>query len=124
MALLILVLLSLIAATFDRYGFSQDEHNGFLRADSVLRFLSSSDKTAIPSKIDMFHGAAPDVLSLLAQRLAPSLSYDSRHLVLALIGVAGILTCIGSAAHLPELGSVSLLRCSLRSRPCGSVTCS
>src|SRR5262245_65293342 len=94
MALLGLALLLIVAATYDQYGFSGDEDRGFRRATHVWEFLSGAGKT-VPSTIDMFHGAAPDALALFAQKLAPSLSFDSRHLVDALFGVAGIFFVYG-----------------------------
>jgi len=51
----------------------------------LLRRLRQTD-----CDIDMFHGAAPDVIALALQKVIPQLSYDSRHLVFALFGVAGI----------------------------------
>lgn len=62
---------------------------GFFRAKRVFAVLSSG-RMAEPSDIDMFHGAAPDVIALALQKVIPQLSYDSRHLVFALFGVAGI----------------------------------
>ena len=38
----------------------------------------------------MFHGTAPDVIAMALQKVIPQLSYDSRHLIFALFGVAGV----------------------------------
>ena len=89
MTILIAVLLTIVLTTFNRYGFTFDEFKGFLRARTVLEFLHPG-RTPFTSQIDMTHGSAPDVLALLLQRLLPPLSYDSRHLVFALFGVAGV----------------------------------
>ena len=89
MMALIRFLLALVLVTYNRYGFTFDEFEGFIRAKRVFAVLSSG-RMAEPSDIDMFHGAAPDVIALALQKVIPQLSYDSRHLVFALFGVAGI----------------------------------
>ncbi len=89
-AILIATLLVLVYATFNRYGFNTDEARGYRRALQVFAFFSSGGTTRELSGIDIFHGAAPDIIALALQKLIPSLSYDSRHLVSALFGVAGI----------------------------------
>ena len=89
MMALIGFLLALVLVTYNRYGFTFDEFEGFIRAKRVFAVLSSG-RMAEPSDIDMFHGAAPDVIALALQKVIPQLSYDSRHLVFALFGVAGI----------------------------------
>ena len=50
----------------------------------------SSGRVAASSEIDLFHGAAPDVIALLLQKLFPTVSYNSRHLVFAVFGIAGV----------------------------------
>ncbi len=89
MTVLIGVLLAVVLVSYDRYGFTFDEMEGFARAKRVFAVFSSG-RMAEPSDIDMFHGAAPDVIALALQKVIPQLSYDSRHLVFALFGVAGI----------------------------------
>ena len=90
MLALLTVLLAIVLATYSQYGFTTDEFRGFQRAQRIFAFFASGATTDSLSDIDMFHGAAPDVLALALQTLIPSLSYDSRHLVFALLGVAGI----------------------------------
>lgn len=91
MAVLITILLVVVLATFGQYGFTVDESKGVGRAQRVLAFLMGGwHANASVSGVDTFHGAAPDVIALVLQRLIPPLSYDSRHLVCALFGVAGI----------------------------------
>lgn len=89
MTVLIGLLLTIVLVTYNQYGFTFDEYEGFIRAKAVFAVLSSG-RVAGPSDIDMFHGAAPDVIALALQKVIPQLSYDSRHLVFALFGVAGI----------------------------------
>jgi len=88
--MLIAILFAIVLATYDQYGFINDEFRGFRRAQRIFAFFMSGATTDTLSDIDMFHGAAPDVLALALQTLIPPLSYDSRHLVSALFGVAGI----------------------------------
>ena len=90
MTVLLAVLLLIVLTTFNRYGFTFDEFKGVLRAKAVLAAFVPNGKTLDASSIDMTHGAAPDVLALVLQNLIPPLSYDSRHLVFALFGVAGV----------------------------------
>ena len=89
MTALIGVLLALVLVTYNRYGFTVDEMEGYARAKQVFHVLTSATMTK-PSDIDMFHGAAPDVIALALQRVIPPLSFDSRHFIFALFGVAGI----------------------------------
>ena len=89
MLALMLALSSVVFATYDQYGFTTDEDRGLVRAERIFAVLSSGRVTE-SSEIDLFHGAAPDVIALMLQKLVPTLSYDSRHLVFALFGIAGV----------------------------------
>ena len=89
MLLLILTLWIVVLATFRRYGFTTDEDRGLVRAERIFAVFSSG-RVAASSEIDLFHGAAPDLIALLLQKFFPTLSYDSRHLVFAVFGIAGI----------------------------------
>ncbi len=89
MVVLITALLAIVLTTYRRYGFTVDEFKGFYRAKGVFAVLVSGRSTQ-PSDIDMFHGTAPDVIAMALQKIIPQLSYESRHLVFALFGVAGI----------------------------------
>ena len=88
MLVLIAILLAIVLTTYNRYGFTFDEFKGLRRATRILLFLAG--KSADMSGVDAFHGAAPDVLALILQKLVPPLSFDSRHLVFALFGIAGV----------------------------------
>lgn len=93
MALLTVALLAIVLTTYARYGFTTDETRGFYRASRVYAFLSTfgGDRSVGEFGIPNFYGAAPDVLALLLQKLLPVLSYNARHFVFALFGIAGIL---------------------------------
>lgn len=92
-ALLIVLVLAIIAFTYGSYGFTTDEVNGLRRARNIVSyFASSGQETAGIAEFQSrnFYGAMPDVLALLLTQLWPTLGYDSRHLVSALLGAAGI----------------------------------
>jgi hypothetical protein len=93
MVVLIAALLTIVLATYDQYGFTVDEFKGLTRAIRIFDFLMSAGVESAELSafsLNNFYGAAPDVLALSLQKLVPALSYDSRHLVFALFGVAGI----------------------------------
>ena len=90
MLVLILVLLCVVFTTYDRYGFTTDEDRGLLRAERNLSQSSPSGRVRRPPDIDLFHGAAPDVIASLLQKSFPTLSYDSRSSRLAVFGFAGV----------------------------------
>lgn len=75
MLLLILTLWIVVLATFRRYGFTTDEDRGLVRAERIFAVFSSG-RVAASSEIDLFHGAAPDLIALLLQKFFPTLSYD------------------------------------------------
>ena len=93
MAVLTAALLAVVMVSYASYGFTTDEARGFERASRVYAFLSSAgnDNRIASFSVANYYGAAPDVLTLLLQKLVPFLSYDARHLVFALFGVVGIL---------------------------------
>lgn len=93
LALLFATLVLVVAFTFDRYGFTIDEELGFQRASNIYEFLASGGRsTESVSRFDLhrIYGAMPDVIALVLQKCVPALSFNSRHLVSALFGVAGI----------------------------------
>jgi hypothetical protein len=90
MVLLILCLLAIVLTTFNRYGFTTDEMKGVNRAKAALDCLKSLGKVCESSGIDASHGTAPDLLALLLQKNIPPHSLETRHLVFALFGVAGV----------------------------------
>lgn len=92
-AYMVVLLVLIVFATFDLYGFSPDARNGLSRAIGVHSFLTSGGtETALVGDFIHFnfYGAMPDVLALFLQKSVPFLGFDSRHLVAALFGVVGI----------------------------------
>src|SRR5207249_392539 len=75
----------------------------------VVEFLASfggnGDEISKVDEINIY-GAMPDVLALLLQKLVPSLSFDSRHLVSAMFGAIGVyyLYRLGRAFISPAAG--------------------
>ena len=112
--LLLFFLAIAVAFTYGSYGFTTDETVDHIKAVRVLSFLSSfggnRDEITNIDKINIY-GAMPDVLALLLQKLVPTLSFDSRHLVSALFGVFGIcyLYRLGRAFISPAVGFFSAL---------------
>src|SRR5262249_20588666 len=89
----LLVLMITVALTYNQYGFTTDEDIDYFKAVRVAKFIASlGGKSEEISKIDgiNIYGAMPDILALSLQQLIPTLSFDSRHLVSALFGVAGV----------------------------------
>lgn len=86
-------LVIIVALTFRSYGFTIDEQNGLIRATAILNFLTSLGKSTEGivkvSQVNVY-GAMPDVIALALQKTFPALAFDSRHLVSAIFGVAGI----------------------------------
>jgi hypothetical protein len=107
--ILLFVLAIDIALTYGSYGFTTDEAVDHLKAVRVVEFLASfgGNRDEI-SKVDEIniYGAMPDVLALLLQKLVPSLSFDSRHLVSAMFGAIGVyyLYRLGRAFISPAAG--------------------
>ena len=125
MALLTAALLAVVMVSYAKYGFTTDETWGVARARRVYAFLSSAGSDSrIASSSFLIYGAAPDVLALLLQKLAPRLSYDARHLVFASFGVVGIFSSTNLAAHSYRPGPAASLLYSWQPRRCGSATCS
>src|SRR5215207_3074839 len=89
---LLFVLLIVTMFTFSMYGFTSDEYVDFQKAARIAKFIASlgndTEKMLIIDDINIY-GGMPDLLALSLQRLIPALSFDSRHLVSALFGVAG-----------------------------------
>jgi hypothetical protein len=81
-----------VALTYRSYGFTTDEAVDHLRAVRIVDFFASHGANREITKVDEIniYGAMPDLLALLLQKLVPSLSYDSRHLVSAVFGTIGI----------------------------------
>jgi hypothetical protein len=96
------------------YGFTTDELVDHLKATRIFEFIASggSEREQI-LKIDLIniYGALPDMLALALEKLIPALSFDSRHLVSALFGLAGIYYAyrVGSVFVSPSVGFMTVL---------------
>ena len=90
--MLLLILAVDVALTYRSYGFTTDEAVDHLKAVRIVDFFVSHGANRELTKVDEIniYGAMPDLLALFLQKLVPSLSYDSRHLVSAVFGTIGI----------------------------------
>jgi hypothetical protein len=87
-----------MAATFLDYGITWDEEYQRIYGDIVLRWYTSlfSDRAAVidyahlGSDVDHFYGAAFDLVAQAAGRLSPLGELETRHLVNAGVGFAGV----------------------------------
>jgi hypothetical protein len=112
--ILLLVLMATVAFTYDLYGFTTDEYTDYVKALRVVRFiasLGSNSRDLLEVDQVNIYGAMPDVLALSLQQLLPALSFDSRHLVSALFGIAGVYYVyrVGCASTTPAVGFFSAL---------------
>jgi Dolichyl-phosphate-mannose-protein mannosyltransferase len=111
---LLLVLTAIVALTYDTYGFTVDESIDYKKAVRVVKFIvtlgGNREEILKVDRINIY-GAMPDVLALSLQQLIPALSFDSRHLISALFGVAGVYYVyrVGSAFVAPATGFFSAL---------------
>jgi Dolichyl-phosphate-mannose-protein mannosyltransferase len=107
--ILLLVLAAIVALTYDLYGFTIDEDVDYLKALRVVEFIASlGGNSGDALELDQIniYGAMPDILALSLQQLIPALSFDSRHLVSALFGMAGVYYVyrVGTAFITPAVG--------------------
>src|SRR5579883_1541088 len=92
-AALFLAVFVLVLLTFSDYGISWDEDYHFWYGFRVLDYYRSffHDTTALTSPPISYYGAAFDATAALLSQISPLGDYETRHLLNALIGVAGIL---------------------------------
>ena len=112
--ILLFGLLITVAFTYHMYGFTTDELVDHLKATRIFEFIASGGiKREQILKIDLIniYGGMPDMLALGLQKLIPALSFDSRHLVSALFGLAGIYYAysVGSVFVSPSVGFLTAL---------------
>jgi len=90
---LFLVLSALVWLTFRDYGVSWDEQLQKDMGENVLRFYTSyfHDRTALSMGDLNNYGGFFEVLAAIAARILPFGLYESRHLLIAISGVLGIL---------------------------------
>src|SRR5437762_1133909 len=94
-AALFLILTAVVLLTFRHYGASWDERLQHEYGEKVLRYYTSflRDRSAFVMP-DLFHyGGFFEVLSVLAARVLPLGTHETRHLMSALCGITGIFAC-------------------------------
>jgi hypothetical protein len=90
---LFLTLSVVVLLTFRDYGVSWDEQLQHVMGENVLRFFTShfQDKTALDMGDLNNYGGFFEVMGAIAARVLPFGLYESRHLLIAICGVLGIL---------------------------------
>jgi hypothetical protein len=94
-AALFLILIVLVSATFQDYGISWDEGFQHEYGERILRFYTSlfKDRSSLVPGDLANYGGAFEVPAVLATRTLPFDLYETRHLLTALTGIAGIFAC-------------------------------
>jgi len=85
-------LLPLVALTFRDYGISNDEEVQHRYGELIVAYYSSgfADRSLFDYKNLYLYGGLFDIVAVLLAKILPLDVYDLRHLLSALIGVAGI----------------------------------
>lgn len=86
------ILLLLAAFTFTDYGVTVDEEHGAANGEYFLNWYASgfSDNTINTEGNHYLYGSLVNALSTVAVRFSPFGAYETRHLFIALVGIAGI----------------------------------
>jgi len=84
-----------VAFTFDDYGVTWDEPFHVRYGERVLRYFASGlvDNEAADRSNIRFYGGLFDLTGALAGEVSPFGAYETRHLLSALVGLAGVLGC-------------------------------
>jgi hypothetical protein len=92
---LFLAAAAVAALTFRDYGVTWDEPFHVRYGERVLRYFTSGleDRAAVDQSNLRFYGATFDVAGAVAERLSPLGTFETRHLLTALAGLAGGLGC-------------------------------
>ncbi len=92
---LFLAAAAVVALTFDDYGVTWDEPYHVRYGERVLRYFASGleDTEAVHRSNLRYYGALFDLLGALADSISPFGVYETRHLLSALVGLAGVLGC-------------------------------
>jgi len=111
--LLLFGIFVLVLATFTDYGTTWDEDYHFWYAFKVLDYYRSffHDTTALTSPPISYYGALFDGATALLSPISPFGTYATRHLLNAIVGVAGIAGCwkLGRALGGPRGGFFAAL---------------
>ena len=89
------IALAVVSLTFTDYGVTWDEASHVRYGDGVYEYFASGfrDREAFRYLDLYYYGAAFDLLCAVGKRLLPLDVYDSRHLLNALVALAGALGC-------------------------------
>ncbi|HEY7699242.1 MAG TPA: hypothetical protein VIE88_12550 [Vicinamibacteria bacterium] len=92
---LFLAAAAVAAFTFRDYGVTWDEPFHVRYGERVLRYFSSgfAETEAVHKSNLVYYGALFDLTGALAERVSPFGVYETRHLLSALTGLAGVLGC-------------------------------
>ena len=92
---LFLAAAAVAALTFRDYGVTWDEPYHVRYGERVLRYYASGfeDTEAVHKSNLRYYGALFDLTGALAERVSPFGAYETRHLLSALAGLAGVLGC-------------------------------
>ncbi len=116
-AALLVVLLALVAATFLDYGVTADEGVQHRYGRRIVRWYATlgHDRSATEANNLLLYGGVFELAAQAAEAVSPLRVYDTRHLVNALFGVAGIAGAWGLGRLLggPAAGFLSALFLSL-----------
>src|SRR5512132_3377102 len=112
-AVLLVVLLALVATTFLDYGITADEGVQQRYGRRIVRWYATlgHDRAATEANNLFLYGGAFELVVQAAEAFSPLGVYDTRHLVNALFGVAGIAGAWGLGRLLggPPAGFLSAL---------------
>lgn len=92
---LFVVATALVLLTFDDYGVTWDEAFHVRYGDGVVEYITSgfAHRDAYRYLDLYYYGAAFDLLCAIATRMSPLPTYDTRHLLNALVALAGVVGC-------------------------------
>ena len=120
-ATLLVALVVLVFATYGDYAVSNDEPVQQRYGELIVAYYRSgfADRSLFQYENLYLYGGLFDVLAVLAERLAPFIdAYDVRHILCALIGIAGIGVAYATARLVASARAGAIAACALA--VCGS----